>query len=303
MKIATFNLRNLFDVGWQNSGDGKIIATQEFVDKVVDSAGKTINSIGPDILVAQEIGSEKLFNEIAKGQINKYKTFIAKPDARGIANGAMFSIPAEGYSVEDVTGFPVFVENQEDNIGKSISSYRQFVHIKTLYNNKPLHLFGVHLKAFSGIQQKSVNGEKLPICNQCDAGDALIRALIYRLAQARHLREIIDELFAEDTKAQIIVLGDFNATEGQEILSIIKGKLENVDTQLDNACELIAKEKRYSHIWHGEKLLIDHILISKNLKKKVIKLEIMNEAIVDQSELSEYTFYESDHAPVVLTLI
>lgn len=302
MKIATFNLRNLFDAESQNSEDGKIAVMQEFVDKFVDSTRKAINSISPDILIAQEIGSEKLFNKIAKDQNNQYKTFIARPDARGIANGAMFSIPAEGYSIIDIAGFPVFIENQEDTIGKSISSYRQFVNIKTLYNNKPLHLFGVHLKAFSGIQQKSVIGEKLPIRGQRDAGDTLIRALTYRLAQARHLREILDELFSKDLKAQIIVLGDFNATETQEVLSIIKGSLENVDTQLFNSCGLVTKEKRYSNIWQGEKLLVDHILISKTLKEKIVTVEILNESLVDQTGLPEHAFYQSDHAPVVLTL-
>lgn len=40
MKIATFNLRNLFDAGHRDGYDSQLLVTQEFVDKVVSNLSK-----------------------------------------------------------------------------------------------------------------------------------------------------------------------------------------------------------------------------------------------------------------------
>lgn len=303
MKIATFNLRNLFDAGHRDKYDSQLLVTQEFVDKVVNNLSKTISQIAPDILLAQEVGSEKVFNDLAKRSGSSYQTFIATPDTRGIANAALFNTSLETASLPDINGFPVFVEGQEDIVSKSISKYRETVYLKTTYNSLPLHIFGVHLKAYGPILMRNKEGGKIPITTQREAGDAMIRTTIYKLAQARELRELIDELFLSDPLAQIIVLGDFNETEFTQVLRMIKGEMASAPaTQLTNLCEQITETKRYSFMGYGSILLLDHILISPSLKDSVVSLEILNDALVDQSGYPESQFFQSDHAPVVLTL-
>ncbi len=303
MKIATYNLRNLFAAGHRDGYDSQLLVTQEFVDKVVSNLSKTISQIAPDILLAQEVGSEKVFNDLAKRSGPSYQTFIATPDTRGIANAALFNSTVQTASLPDINGFPVFVEGQEDIVSKSISKYRETVYLKTAYNSLPLHIFGVHLKASGPMPLRNKDGGKLPITTQREAGDAMIRTTLYKLAQARQMRELIDELFLSDPLAQIVALGDFNETESTQVLRMIEGELHSAEaTQLTNLCEALPAEKRYSYMGYGSARLLDHILVSPSLRDKVIKLEILNDELVDQSGYPESDFFQSDHAPVVLTL-
>ena len=303
MKIATYNLRNLFAAGHRDSYDSQLLVTQEFVDKVVSNLSKTISQIAPDILLAQEVGSEKVFYDLAKLSGSTYQTFLATPDTRGIANAALFNTNVETASLPDINGFPVFIEGQEDIVSKSISKYRETVYLKTTYNSLPLHIFGVHLKASGPMPMRNRLGAKMPITTQREAGDAMIRTAIYKLAQARELRELVDELFLSDPFAQIIVLGDYNETEFTQVLRMIKGELASApETQLLNLCEQIPEAKRYSFMGYGSIRLLDHILVSRSLIDSVVKLEILNDALVDQSGYPESQFFQSDHAPVVVTL-
>lgn len=302
MKIGTFNVRNLFDVGSPNNVKDGILTDNIALETYINNISNVIAMCKPNILVAQEVGSEILFTKIAEKQNSNCKTFIAKPDVRGIANAVMYNVSAEVTTVSDMTSFPVFVENEEDVIGKNFQTYREFVHVIANYADAPLHIIGVHFKAYYGIPMKSVSGEKLPIVTQRDAGDALIRSSIFRFAQARRLREYVDELFQKDANSQIIVLGDFNVTMMHEVLGVVKGSGGVLATKLFNTSVLIPKEKRFSHVRSEEKILVDHILISQNLINKVEKIEIFNEFLEKEKKPTNQIIYNSDHAPLVVTL-
>lgn len=303
MKIATFNLRNLFDEGARQGYDDKTVVTKEFIDKQVTALQTTIRTVAPDILIAEEIGSEKVFQRVAEVDPN-YHTFVARPDKRGIANGALFRVPTKSESLDDIVpGFPAFAEGAPDTISASLKRYRPFVILETEYDNKPLHIIGVHFKTSWPMPLRNAAGEGVPFENQTDAGDGVIRALIYKLAQARHIRRLVDDIFLADPEAQIIVTGDFNTTENTEPLNIIMGAFfAQPETQLTNACERIPESKRYSFMGRGWKRLLDHMLVSASVRKKIINIEILNESLADQSASPEDMFAESDHAPVVLTL-
>ena len=153
MVIATYNLRNLFDAGARvgYSPDAPIEVTKEFVDKVSASIRSVIDEVKPDVLIAQEIGSARVFQAIAVVHEPKYETFVAKSDARGIANGVLHRGVFESQSLTDVAHFPVFVEGDADAFGKHLTPYRAFVYVKAEYRGKPLHVIGVHLKTSWGV--------------------------------------------------------------------------------------------------------------------------------------------------------
>jgi endonuclease/exonuclease/phosphatase family metal-dependent hydrolase len=305
MIIASYNLRNLFDAGVAvGAAGGEVVLTQTFVDACAADVRRVADFVSPDILLAQEIGSERVFRSIAEMYEPKYGIFLATPDARGIANGAMYRGAAEARALSDVAnGFPVFVEGDEDSIGRHLSPYRALVYLKTRYKDKPLHIIGVHLKTSWPMPLKNKQGEKLPAKNQSEAGDGVIRATMLKLAQAKALRVFIDELFRAETDAQIIVTGDFNATEHAEALRIIAGELyAQPETQLENLCERVPDAQRYSYMGQGKKRCLDHMLVSRSLIPNVREIRILNETLVDQSGKPNDTFIESDHAPVVLSL-
>ncbi len=303
LKIATYNLRNLFDEGMRVSYGKETSFPKVFIDGVINELAGVIAGINPDILVAQEVGSELSFKRIAEKVSPEFITFHAPVDARGIGNAAMTKVSAQMSSTIDVTAFPVFVEGSVDAIGSDVVSSRQFLTMETVYDDRPLYIYALHLKALTGYpMRKTKGGERIPPQNQHEESDAIIRSSVLRLIQARRLREIVDAHFRVDQNAQIIVLGDFNNPERSDVLNTITSSDHYPETQLINLSETIPKEMRYSFIYHGEKMLFDHILISKNLSSKVLSFEILNKNLKDQSQQAETEYYSSDHAPVVLTL-
>lgn len=304
LKIASYNLRNLFDEGARMSYGKEVSFPKVFIDGVVSELAGVIANINPDILVAQEVGSETSFNRIAEKVSSEYKTFASPPDARGIGNAAMTKVSAVMSSTTDVGGFPVFVEGSEDTIGANVVSSRQFLTIETTYNERPLYIYAVHLKAITGYpMRKTKGGERISPKNQHEESDGIIRSSVLRLIQARRLRELVDMHFKSDQNAQIIVLGDFNAQLRSDVLNTITASEHFPETQLINLCESAPTEKRFSFIYQGEKSLFDHMLISKNLSTKVVSFEIQNDNLKDQSAQPEIDYYSSDHAPIVLTLL
>jgi predicted extracellular nuclease len=108
-----------------------------------------------------------------------------------------------------------------------------------------------------------------------------------RLAQAKVLREFVDQLMALDPEARIIVLGDFNEFEDRAPLRLLAGH------DLENLVERVAPEDRYSYIFRGKAQAIDHILVSAPLAR---------DAEVDVVHLSSElpaSRRASDHDPVV----
>ena len=297
MRIATFNLKNLFGLGYYSSHGANIEVSPDILNAIITNRQTIIHSLRPDILVAQEIGSKEIFKEL--GESNNLSSFIAPPDVRGISNGILYTEAKKVEALSDIQGLPVFHSNQTDNLGTSLKPYRNFVYLVSEYADKPLHIIGVHLKAASKIQLQTDTGEKVPITDQHEAGDSIIRMVFYKLAQARRLREIIDSIFVEEKDAQIIVLGDFNTECHSNILDIIKGTFEDPNTQLHDLCDLLPDEKRFSCIWENKKLMVDHIIISPSLQKNIERLEIFNERISDATDTENIN---SDHAPLLVTL-
>lgn len=303
MKIATYNLRNLFPAGLREGYAGDVMVTPEFATNVLRDRQKVVRAIAPDIVVMQEIGSKSVFEELAKIEGYPYIPRLANPDKRGIANGALVKNEGSVSSVADIEGFTIFREGDPDTIGGRLAPYRNFIALQTVYNDAPLYIYGIHLKASSLVALTNAQGAKFPIRNQHDAGDGLIRATIYRLAQARQLRTIVDRHLREDPGAQLIVLGDFNATEGDTTLRVVSGELRtDTSTRLTNLCMEVPKAKRFSYISRGERILIDHVLVTKNIERRVSSIDILNDGLHDQSMVPEHTYIESDHAPVVLSL-
>ncbi len=309
MKIGTFNLRDLFDEGHCFPFYGEEVTyTADFVKRRVTWIVAMIRKADPDILFLQEVASASVLARIVSEMELGYTVFSGEPDQRGIANAVLYrlsncacsSMPAEG-------PLPVFMEGDEDLYGKRIADItrRGFVKLETLYHERPLTLIGVHVKASFGIEGRYTDGKRVHATTQLDAADNFIRSAIVRLSQARKLREIADTLFLRDgDDAQVVIIGDFNALEYSEVLRIIRGELGETPASLSDACDMVPECKRFSHIKHGKRRLIDHIMVSRGIQKSVRSVKIFNRKLRDQTTTTAATLaVESDHAPIVMELI
>lgn len=304
MKIATYNLEFLFDEGVRKHSGKDYAFSKEFTDERVNYFAKEFSDIDADILFLQELGSESVLQRILKNMNEKYFYFIAEPDQFGVGNAVIYknkncvcnSIPAK-------TDMPVFLEGDEDVIGKSIWSRRDFVHLKASYADKTFNLLGLHIKSNFLMPEKTKDGEYKPMKTQIGVADERIRSEIFRFSQAKKARETVDKFFAEYKDGYVVVLGDFNSKTDNPVYRIIQGEIQKQRDSLVSLIDMIPENKRFSSISNSQKSLIDHMLVSKNLTDKVESIEIQNDLIFDHKEDERFPFIvESDHAPVILKL-
>lgn len=124
-----------------------------------------------------------------------------------------------------------------------------------------------------------------------------------RLAQARHVNDLVRDRLAVDPEAEIIVLGDFNDYN----LSSVWQRLQDAGV-LHDAMQQVSANDRYSYIFDGASQLVDGILVSPAL---VHRIESVNIAHVNADHPYSLAldvspaglpFHASDHDPVLLTI-
>ncbi len=302
MRIATYNLRNLFGPGVRDEYGSPFEVTEEFVTEYSKALLAEIVPLDADILVVEEVGSEAALRSIAKSMGEEYRVFLANPDERGICVAVIHRITLEVASLRDVGGLPSLRKGEANPFGESLPPYRDILYAKADFDGKPVHVLGMHLKANGNLPERDESGARVPPFTQRDFGDGLIRTAYYKFSQARRVRELIDAILSEDSEANIVVLGDMNDVAESPMMRIITGLKDDDATRLVNATLVFSQEDKISHYYKGKGSLIDHILVSRALLPRVARVEIRNTGLVDQTDMREEEILASDHAPVVMEL-
>ncbi len=304
MKIATFNLRNLFAAGDHQIFDELVTYTNELVQKRIEQAVATIIKLEADVIVVNEIGSAEVLKTITGKLPGKYYSFMAKPEARGIANGILYcDAQASCESFRLSPSLSLFTASASEPYAGQVKSYREIIHFTTTYAGQPLHILGLHLKSPFSTPLNNEAKKAIQPASQTEASDGIIRSSLRRLAEARALRLALDQMFSADSNLQVIVTGDFNDTETSATLRAIKGESDLFPGQLTNVCERLPQAKRYTQVENNNRRLIDHILVSKSLLEQVLSVEIKNDNLQDQAaEPNPAYLIDSDHAPIVVEL-
>ena len=171
---------------------------------------------------------------------------------------------------------------------------------------KSLHVINLHLKSRLA---SSIAGQKNRFTWNSAAGwaEGYFLSSMKRVGQALETRILIDKIFDQDPDANIIVCGDFNAEPGEVPVQAIAGRTEDTNNPNLRPRALVSCSRgipvsiRYSHLHHGEKNLLDHILISQSLLPHFRGASVHNENLHDESlpYASDTKYPESDHAPFV----
>jgi len=304
MKIITQNLEFLFDSGIHIHSGKEWNYSPEFVQARIDHFTNLFKTENADIIFLQEIASEEVLKRIISATGIDYLYFIATPDINGVGNAILLkSTDSHFESIPCHTSIPVFVTGDSDSIGPRLWSRRDFTYVKTIYNAKPLHLIGIHLKSNFAMPELSVDGTPQPMSSQITVADGMIRSELFRASQAKKAREIIDNIFINEPEAQIILAGDFNTQSSNPIFKIIQGGIKKFPDHLKLTSKLIAPEDRYTVVIGEDTYLADHILVSQSLEKDLITLKILNKNLPKESNIHPTpSVVESDHAPVILEL-
>ncbi len=286
MKIGTWNLKFLFDEGTRLYSGVETEFTKEFVEKRFTYFAEQFDLLDCDILFLQEVGDKSALEKIVAQTKNDYSYFIANPDAYGTGNAVIYksNLNCKCESVSTNSTVPVFNEEDTDTITNRIKSRRDYVKLETTVNNQALVLVGLHIKARFLVYK---NGSSFPNEEEKDsqvlAADGAIRSEIFRLNQAKKVREIASNVLGNEN-THFIALGDFNAEQNSEVVKIIRGGIKDRHDTL----RLITEDSA-----------IDHIFVSQSLEEKVSNIEILNELKASDGGAE---IVESDHAPITFKL-
>lgn len=260
LKIATYNVENLFDL--QKSGD----EYKEYIPNTealwnsrnykikLKNLSRVIKEINADIIALEEVESQQAFDDLhfqlkRDGLYYPYTKFANKKDTT-IKVGIFSKIP--------------FTYTKELTVGYAMA-FRNILEVKVKVQDEELYIFVNHWKSKVGPESQ-------------------------RITYAKALKKRVAELGAKN----IIALGDFNShyeeyktfqrkrklndTDGitgiNHILGTIKHQKNARETQNFNPEEFynlwydIPEDQRFSYVYKGNKEALDNILVSSSLLDK-----------------------------------
>ena len=262
--------------------DGKKEWTQEKIDSKIVNLAKVIQWMNsgkaPDLLGVQEVEHQHLLDTLLQRHFENrnYKIAYAEaPDKRGIDNGLIYD--ADKFEIIDVN--PIEVELPS----KYPTRYILEVKLRNI-NGEKLFVFVNHWPSRSGGEEKSRPN---------------------RIKAATILRDRIDLLYKENTKLNIVILGDFN----DELDNLSLSRYLWVQ---DFSCDIRINPKRLydlsykefvagngTYLYRGDWNMLDHIIISSELLGKGKMKFICNsfELIKPKFMITQYGKYKGAATP------
>lgn len=248
LKIATYNVENLFDLEKSTSRykeykpNGESLWNHKNYTIKLRNIAKVIKDIDADIIALQEIGSLKALKDLKKeikmqGLYYPYLQ-IANKKSTVIKVAFLSKVP--------------FNYTQEIPVTHSYK-YRNILEAKFTLHEKELYILNNHWKAKSGPESM-------------------------RMLSAKRLRSRVEEIGLDKN---IILLGDFNSdyeeyikfkrkrkhndTQGKTGINHVLKTLESGEDNFYNLWYDKAEEERYSYIYKRKKEALDNIIISQAL--------------------------------------
>ena len=300
MKIATYNVRNLFDPGTFLDERAENAVDEGFFNKRIAYLTEYFKKLDLDIICLQEVGGEKGVTMLSEAL--GYDYFFAKPNKRGIRMAVMYKkVLADMVSCESISlgelSIPSIKERGDTAMLTPISQRRDILVTDIAYEGKRLRIVGFHLK--SNLPEYFEDDDRE---NDKQAHvDAKWRCVFYKMMEMRALRTFADTSLNEGR--DVIFLGDFNEHNNSSGIDILKSsnkeeyKLTDVLASYDG--------DKTTHIHRGTKLTFDTMLVSQRVKDMISSVSVENQTLRDYSILAlgdiEYEI-ESDHALVWVNL-
>ena len=309
LKVMTWNLENLFRPG-APSGP----ASDDVYKAKLEGLAATINGQGPDVVAVQEVGDPEAVADLVELLDGTWEQRLsAHPGSRGIRVG--FLSRRSIINSADLLTFPGQLRPVQaaDDGASEAAMGRGAVAVTIDASPGPaVQLFTAHLKS----KLLTFPDRRFQPRDEDERARFAAYALYRRAAEAATLRVALSAALADQGRERpLIVTGDLNDTvqaattqmllgpPGSEIHTPGFDRPDRGDGQrLWNLAPLMPTGRDYSRVHEGRKELIDHILVSAALVRRVVSVE----AVVDEPPPSvtddprpRRSEPSSDHAPVV----
>ncbi len=300
MKIATYNVRNLFDPGTFLDERATDAVDETFFNKRIAYLTEYLKGLDLDIICLQEIGGEKGVSAI--GEALGYDFFFAKPNKRGIRMAVMYKkaytdvISCASVSLGDLSIPSILAKGDTEGLAK-ISSRRDVLVVDVAYQGKRLRIVTFHLKS---LLPEYFEGDDIEN-DRTAHGEAKFRCILYKMLELRALRMLADTSL--DEGREVIFLGDFNDNNNSSGLDILRSSNKEECMLYD---VLVGYEgDKTTHFHRGNKLTFDTMLVSSVVQKMIQEVHVENKTLKDYSILTPGEIeheLESDHALVWVRL-
>ena len=285
LRIATYNTENLnrFD-------DSRIRVLARQIVRSLDA---------PEILVLQEIEDDSGTQD--DSTISARKTLEKIVQSIKDAGGPNYSFEDEILQNDSSGGIDggnirtVFLYRTDNGLKLELDSIRlskqnisvfknSRIPIVRLFNfhGQPFYIIGVHL--ISNSANSPLFGSIQPVQKPDDEK---------RLAQAKWINMLAQDLKSQNSEAAILIAGDFNDTPVSEPLKTFS------QIGFTNLAEKISLAERYSILFQGNALLYDQILfnpVQSSLTAASAEIQHLNTCFPEKTQ-------NSDHDPFIIKLV
>jgi len=273
--ITTYNVENLFDLLDEPGKDdgGSTPTAGELETQLTKLTAAIIRELRtPEILVVQEVENTSILQELgdrvnAAAGTGYVAVSEETSDGRGIEVGFLY----DDDRVDLVDWFQLSGPDVEAAFGPgSASPGREPLYGLFEVEGREIHIVGNHFKSKGGDDPPF--GVNQPFTRVTET---------QRKMQAQVVRDFVNDIFADDRWAMVMVTGDLNdfqfgePGEGpDDPVSILEGGSGEV--RLINLVNLERRAERYSFIFDGNSQVLDHMLVSPALIWKLRGVDFLH---------------------------
>jgi len=296
LRIATFNLKDFFLP--QNESERPLVLAK------VANVAANIRRANADVVALQEVGEEEHLRALVQNDLADLgygEPVLGTADRRGIRCAILSRLPVLWSQVhtQKTLPFPRFVATDPEPFEGRIPLRRGVVHVRVETPDLgEVDVMTAHFKSNLGVHLKNADGVEVEDRTARGNGEAAVRSLVQRAAEALYVRGLVDDVLRQLPDHAICVLGDLNDGIDSLPVRIVKGIGELPSGALRSCSDLMPADQRYSCFHGNSRTLIDHVLVSERLFRSAKSFAIFNEALryhgphVEPVPLTE----DSDHA-------
>jgi endonuclease/exonuclease/phosphatase family metal-dependent hydrolase len=312
LTIATFNVKDLLEPRTDRE--------REVLPAKLDFVAHTLATCDADVVGLQEIGPPELLEAVlqrlpARGGYGE--PVLGTADARGIRCALLSRarvLESQVHTADALT-FPVFREGDAPPFGTRIPLRRGVVHARVdAAGIGPVDVLVAHFKSSRPVPARDAAGGEHPDESARGRGEAALRSLVWRAAEALHVRGLVDALMARSagSRAAVAVVGDLNDVPESVPVRTIGGDgelggLTRHGDELFDCAARIEPRARFSVLHDGRATQIDHVLASAPLYARLERAAFLNTELRQHPpvrtsggmELPPDPQADSDHAPLV----
>ena len=259
-----------------------------------------------DVVGLQEIGPPDLLKAIVERASAGYReSVIGTADQRGIRCALISRFPLVLSQVHTAAAlpFPVFREGDPPPFGDRVPLRRGVVHARVQAPGVgPVDVLVVHFKSSRRVLRRDASGNEIPATTARARAEGALLSLVWRGAEALHVRGLVDDLMAGAGGARVAVVGDLNDVPESLPVRIVRG---DGPAELLDCATGIPTASRFSAFHEGGPLQIDHVLASAALHARLLDARFLNGDLRARSPIAldgrEAPSFDSDHAPLLVS--